>query len=132
MARIINQVNEAMAAEMTNVPVVINNNTKEEKKMTMKERIQAASKKAQDKIGSVNLEEIGMKAAQKSGYGTGYAAATVVYGTKELASKVAGKVVGNKYVQGYTNSVKEGWTAGRTNIYAAKAAAEIEAEVVNC
>lgn len=75
------------------------NNNKEEKKMTAKERWMANLQKG---------EELGYKAARKTGYGIGYANETIKDEAAYAAQKVKSAISSTKVAQEFSNGLYNG------------------------
>jgi len=97
----------------------VNNNTKEEKKMTRKERWMANIHKGQD---------IGYKAARHTGYGIGYATETVKEEACYYGKKVKDAVASTKMAQNFTDGYYEGKNNAMTAFDCRKAEREYKAE----
>ena len=85
---------DSMAAATNN-----NTNKKEDNGMTARERWMANLKRG---------EELGYKAARKTGYGIGYATETVKDEAAYAAQKVKGAISGTKVAQEFSNGLYDG------------------------
>lgn len=95
-----------MAQNTVNTQTQATNNTssKEEKKMTAREKWMASLQRGQ---------ELGYKAAHKAGYGIGYGTTTVVEETKYVARKIKTAIDGTTTVKEF----KDGYYDGKNNAY---------------
>ncbi len=88
-----------MAKNNTQAAATNNTSSKEVKKMTAREKWLANLKKG---------EELGYKAARKTGYAVGYATETVKDEAEYAVQKVRGAISGTKMAQEFTNGVNNG------------------------